>query len=95
MVLRRISIFVVALVVTASVSSTSTQAAAPKCAQGGVCRIGNIGPAGGRIVYDAGSLQWWGQYLEAVPVPAGAAFDLADSGHAAVGLSDELAELKH
>jgi len=72
MVLRRISIFVVALVVTASVSSTSTQAAAPKCAQGGVCRIGNVGPAGGRIVYDAGSLQWWGRYLEAVHVPAGA-----------------------
>jgi hypothetical protein len=72
MVLRRLSFLAAALVLVASVSSTSTQAAAPKCAQGGECRIGNLGPAGGRIVYDAGSLQWWGRYLEAVPVPAGA-----------------------
>ncbi len=34
--------------------------------------MGNLGPGGGRVVYDAGSLQWWGRYLEAVSVPAGA-----------------------
>ena len=72
MVLRRLSSLAAALVVVASVASTEAQAAVPTCAQGGRCRIGNIGPAGGRIVYDAGSLQWWGRYLEAISVPAGA-----------------------
>lgn len=71
--LRSLSLVLVGLVLASVVApSAPTTAAAPKCAQGGVCKVGNIGPAGGRIVYDAGSLQWWGQYLEAAPVASGA-----------------------
>jgi hypothetical protein len=40
-------------------------AMAPNCQGGGVCKVGDVGPAGGIVYYDAGSPQWWGQYLEA------------------------------
>lgn len=33
------------------------------------CTIGARGPGGGVIFYDAGKLEWWGRYLEAVPMP--------------------------
>ena len=29
------------------------------------CKIGDVGPGGGIVYYDAGSLQWWGRFLEA------------------------------
>ncbi|MSZ56493.1 MAG: hypothetical protein F2594_04090, partial [Actinobacteria bacterium] len=76
--LRPLSLVLASLVLASVIApSTPTMAApaaavAPKCAQGGVCRLGNKGPGGGVIVYDAGSLQWWGRYLEAISVPAGA-----------------------
>lgn len=31
------------------------------------CQIGDTGPGGGTIVYDAGSVQPWGRYLEVAP----------------------------
>jgi hypothetical protein len=44
---------------------------AASCASGGQCIVGNTGPGGGTIVFDAGSVQWWGQYLEALPLATG------------------------
>ena len=72
MSLRRLSFAVGAVVLASTVIAGTSHAATLKCAQGGECRLGNLGPGGGRVVYDAGSLQWWGRYLEAVSVPSGA-----------------------
>lgn len=33
------------------------------------CVVGARGPGGGVIFYDAGRLEWWGRYLEALPLP--------------------------
>jgi hypothetical protein len=44
--------------------------AASTCVDSGpatVCLVGQTGPGGGTIFYDAGSLQWWGRYLELSP----------------------------
>jgi hypothetical protein len=37
------------------------------------CKVGDVGPGGGIVYYDAGSPQWWGQFLEAkkTSTPAG------------------------
>ena len=37
------------------------------CVEGGKCSVGNVGPGGGVVFYDAGSQQNWGRYLEVAP----------------------------
>lgn len=54
---------------TCAVSQQPAMAAS--CSRGGPCTVGNTGPAGGIIVFDAGSVQWWGRYLEALPLATG------------------------
>ena len=44
-------------------------AAAACDSTGANCKIGDTGPGGGVIYYDAGSLQWWGRFLEVNPTP--------------------------
>jgi hypothetical protein len=49
-------------------NTSEVHAGAAACSKGGSCKVGDVGPAGGIVFYDAGSLQWWGRYLE---VPRG------------------------
>lgn len=53
-----------------------TARAARTCAPGGQCTVGDVGPGGGLVVFDAGSAQPWGRYLEVAPLGwAGSAND--------------------
>ena len=52
---------------TTTTTSTTTTVAPATCATGGVCAVGETGPGGGKVFYDAGSVQSWGRYLEAAP----------------------------
>lgn len=51
-------------------SANSTPKSIPtelKCALGGTCKVGDLGPGGGVVFYVADSRQSWGTYLEAAP----------------------------
>jgi hypothetical protein len=51
-----------------AITYTYTSTTLATCAQGGLCNLGDTGPGGGTIFYDAGSTQSWGRYIEASPI---------------------------
>jgi hypothetical protein len=67
--MKRRSLMVLAALVfsaTPVVVGQSPVAAAGACMEDGTnCKVGDVGPGGGIVYYDAGSPQWWGQFLEA------------------------------
>ena len=65
---RRSLMLLAALVFSAApvVVGQSPVAAAGTCMEDGTnCKVGDVGPRGGIVYYDAGSTQWWGRFLEA------------------------------
>jgi len=54
--------------IQSAITYTYTSSTLATCAQGGSCNLGDTGPGGGTIFYDAGSTQSWGRYIEASPI---------------------------
>ena len=50
---------------SAAANNAPTTMTSPCSIDGSGCRVGATGPGGGIVYYDAGSPQWWGQFLEA------------------------------
>ena len=50
---------------SAAANNAPTTMISPCSIDGSGCRVGATGPGGGIVYYDAGSPQWWGQFLEA------------------------------
>jgi hypothetical protein len=75
--MKRRSLMVLAALVfsaTPVVMGQSPVAAAGTCIENfNNCKVGDVGPGGGIVYYDAGSMQWWGRFLEAktTSTPAG------------------------
>jgi hypothetical protein len=67
--MKRRSLMVLAALVFSAVPvvvGQSPVAAAGTCMEDGTnCKVGDVGPNGGIVYYDAGSMQWWGRFLEA------------------------------
>jgi hypothetical protein len=67
--MKRRSLMLLATLVFSAVPvvvGQSPVAAAGTCMEDGSnCKVGDVGPRGGIVYYDAGSMQWWGRFLEA------------------------------
>ena len=59
---------IVGMVVAIMAVGVAAPAHAESCATGGSCRLGDLGPGGGRVVVVSTTPQWWGTYIEARPV---------------------------
>ena len=66
---RRLVLLTVGLMLSGSLLTFSpAPAGAAACTNEGTnCKVGDVGPGGGIVFYDAGSMQWWGRFLEAKP----------------------------
>ncbi|MFM7762650.1 MAG: hypothetical protein ACKO73_06775, partial [Acidimicrobiaceae bacterium] len=60
-------------VIGLNATEVASASAAPCSSDGTGCSVGAVGPGGGIIFYDAGSMQWWGRYLEAKTTSVSAA----------------------
>ncbi|TSA55133.1 MAG: DUF1566 domain-containing protein [Actinobacteria bacterium] len=65
---RRLWLVTAVVVLGLVPSANQASAGAARCLESGVdCSVGSVGPGGGIVFYDAGSMQWWGRFLEAKP----------------------------
>jgi hypothetical protein len=60
------------------INGTSYGGGGTTCETGGACSLGETGPGGGTVFYDAGITQSWGRYLEVAPVSWSAPSATAD-----------------